>query len=510
MCFMGHTAIADAVTQTSTTDEMPYADLHETHTGIVVLVANRAFKIKKPIATDFLDFRTVAQREQVCAREVTLNRRLAPDSYLGVAHLSDPTGAPPEPVVVMKRYPDSSRLSALVRRADPGVNAYLTQIAESLAQFHRRADRGHRVEEQGEAAAVAVRWQANIVELKKNTGTIVAADVINEVETLVKQFVNGRSDLFTARMDESRIVDGHGDLLADDIFCLNGNANILDCLEFDDRLRYVDGIDDAAFLAMDLEFTSAKDAADFFLDEYRRFSEDAAPSSLSDFYIAYRAGVRAKVDCIRCSQGVATAMNDAERHLEIALEHLRCATVHLALVGGGPGTGKTTVARSIADQVGAEVISTDAVRRELQQRHALLGSANLLDGGLYSPANTTSVYDEVLRRARLLLSQGRSVILDGTWRNPHERERARGVAAQTHAVMVEILCLASAAVAAERVARRPKGGLSDATPAIANALAFDGAEWSEATVVDTTRELAQTSAVALTLWRDASMKKPSV
>ena len=88
----------------------PYVDVHETHTGVVVLAGHRAFKAKKPVLTDFLDFRTAQQRERACVREVELNSRLSPQSYLGIAHLSDPGGGPAEPIVVMRRYRDEDPL----------------------------------------------------------------------------------------------------------------------------------------------------------------------------------------------------------------------------------------------------------------------------------------------------------------------------------------------------------------------------------------------------------------
>ena len=129
--------------------------------------------------------------------------------------------------------------------------------------------------------------------------------------------------LFAQRITDRRIVDGHADLLADDIFCMPDGPVVLDCLEFDDGLRYVDGIDDAAFLAMDLEFLGRKDLGEFFLERYCQLSGDPAPAALMDFYIAYRAIVRAKVDCVRFAQGRYEALADARRHLDIALDHLR-------------------------------------------------------------------------------------------------------------------------------------------------------------------------------------------
>ncbi len=498
---MGLTLTAEEAAGASAAASMPYAEIRETHTGVVVLIGDRAYKGKKPITTDFLDFSRPDNRERACAREVELNRRLAPDSYLGLAHLSDPSGGPAEPVVVMRRYPDPSRLSTMVRNGDP-VSSPLECVAEEIARFHDRADRGRVIDAQGKVHAVGARWKENIGELKRYAGKVVSAEKVREIGSLATQFIAGRSALFTARIEDRRIVDGHGDLLADDIFCLPGGVEILDCLEFDDELRYVDAIDDAAFLAMDLEFLGATDQADFFLDQYTRRSGDSAPSSLKHFYIAYRAVVRAKVDCILVGQGHAEAARDASRHLDIAVSHLRAGAVRLLLVGGGPGTGKTTVAHRLAERVSAQVISTDEVRRELQESGDVSGTAGVLGRGLYSAQHVAAVYEEVLRRAHLLIVGGRSVILDGTWRDPHQRAKARELARETHASVAEILCVASADTAAARVGGRLPGGASDATPGVAKALSVTGQDWHEACSVDTTQPLTDSIGVAESLWRD--------
>jgi aminoglycoside phosphotransferase family enzyme/predicted kinase len=477
----------------------PYAEVHETHTGVVVLVGDKAYKAKKPIATEFLDFSTAARRKHACTREVKLNRRLAPDSYLGVAHLSDPTGGPAEPVVVMRRYPDSWRLATLVKRDAP-VLGELAEIAEVLARFHDRSHHRRAIYSQAKVDAVTARWQENIAELERFAGIAVPAELIGQVETLAQKYIAGRAALLTQRIIDDRIVDGHGDLLADDIFCTPEGPVLLDCLEFDDHLRYVDRIDDAAFLAMDLEFLGRKDLADYFLDTYSQLAGDRAPASLKHFYIAYRAVVRSKVNCVRFAQGSPDASVDASRHLSLALEHLAAGTVRLALVGGAPGTGKTTLAHSLADRVGAEVISTDDVRRELQRNGTIDGEAGILDTGLYRPDQVAAVYDEVIRRARVSLTGGRSVILDGTWRDPHQRGLAHELATHTASTLFEIVCWTSLDAAIERVRNRAAGA-SDATPGIARALAVRDETWDTAHPIDTAQALKDCTDEAEKLWR---------
>ncbi|MGV0718831.1 AAA family ATPase [Mycolicibacterium sp. XJ662] len=468
------------------------AEVHETHTGLVMLLGDRAYKAKKAVVTDFLDFSTPQLREAACAHEIELNSRLAPDSYLGLAHFSGVDGEPPEPVIVMRRYPDAYRLTSLVKDGSP-VEANLASIAETLASFHARAARGESIDACATADAVAARWRDNIDALYDQA--VLGRETIDEVWRLAAQFISGRDALFAQRIAERRIVDGHADLLADDCFCMPEGPVLLDCLEFDDKLRYVDGLDDAAFLAMDLEFLGRKDLAEYFLDQYGRAAGETAPRTLIDFYIAYRAVVRGKVDCVRVKQSHLEAAADAQRHMDIALDHLAAATVRLITVGGGPGTGKTTLSRALAERVGAQVISTDDVRRELQAGGVITGKAGEADAGLYCAQNVAAVYDAVLQRARKFLRGGQSVICDATWRDAHHRECARTLAAETHAPLVELCCALPLPAAAARIENRGATS-SDATPEIAARLARSVDDWPDAHRVDTGRPLAESVAEA--------------
>lgn len=475
----------------------------ETHTGLVFLVGHKAYKVKKPIVTDFLDFSTVERREHACDREVTLNRRLAPDSYLGVAHFTPPGCGAAEPVIVMRRYPDEWRLATRVLRGEP-VEQELAAVAGLLARFHATAARGREVDAEAQAEAIAGRWQENVAELAAFAGGIVpglSPDVVGEIDRLATRYIAGRAALFASRIGDRKIVDGHADLLADDIFCLAGGPALLDCLEFDDRLRYVDVIDDAAFLAMDLEFLGRPDLGEYFLQQYQRLSVDAdgedPPTSLNDFYIAYRAVVRAKVDCISHTQGDVGAASRAQRHLEIAHGHLRSGAVRLILVGGGPGTGKTTLARLLAERIGAHVVSTDDVRAEMVGRGEIAGVSGVLGEGLYTDEKVGAVYDAVLRAAQLSLSSGYSVILDGTWRDARHRDHARSLAVEAFATLIEFSCNTTLTTAVERIRSRTET-TSQVTPEIAAALSAERLKepWAHAHQVDMTRPAEESVAEA--------------
>jgi aminoglycoside phosphotransferase family enzyme/predicted kinase len=477
----------------------------ETHTGLVILLGDLAYKVKKPVATDFLDFSTPASREQACAHEVALNSRLAPDSYLGVGHFESPQGGAREPVIVMRRHPDDARLSTMVRRGRD-VTVSLSAIAEILVAFHTGAHRGPEVDEQARTEAVSARWQENIAELTRYADGVVPGldgGTVSEISRRAMGFLAGRSELLNLRISRGRIVDGHADLLADDIFCLPAGPALLDCLEFDDHLRYVDVVDDAAFLAMDLEYLGRPDLAEFFFGRYLDLAHEDAPESLRHFYIAYRAAVRAKVDCIRHTQGDPEAVDDACRHLDIALAHLRAGSIRLIMVGGNPGTGKTTLARGLAGQTGAQVISTDDMRVRMAARGEISGDAGILGEGLYTPANIDAVYRAVLAEARRGLAQGRTVILDGTWGDPHYRDQARRAAADASAAMVELACAAPLEATVDRIRSRTST-TSQVTGEIAAALATDHPDqgiWPGAHRIDTTRDPAEASAAAMDICR---------
>ncbi len=355
-----------------------------------------------------------------------------------------------------------------------------------------------RIKAEGGRDAVARRWAANVAEVRAQP-PVLPVDLVDAVDRLSGRFLAGREPLFTDRGTQSRIIDGHGDLITDDVFCLDDGPRALDCLEFDDRLRYVDGLDDVAFLAMDLERLGRPDLAEAWLDAYVEFSADPAPSALRHHYVAYRAFVRAKVACLRTLQGDTDAAADAHRYAELARRHLESGAVRLALVGGLPGTGKTTVAGGLADRAGAVLLSSDRLRKELAGLDPDDDASAPYGEGIYSPARTDEVYGELLRRAGALLARGESVVLDASWTRRRHRRAAEELARHTHSDLVLLHCTAPSEVARQRLVTRPRSA-SDATAAIATALAATADPWPEARVVLTTGSVAHSVDRATALW----------
>lgn len=461
----------------------------ETHSGLVFFVGDRAFKLKKAINLGFLDFTAQERRREACEREVALNRRLAPDVYLGVADMLGPSGEVCDHLVVMRRLPADRRLSTLVRDGAP-VETILDELARLIADFHAHAERSPAADRAAAADALAARWAANTAGLRPFGGRYVDAAGVEAVDVLAARYLAGRGPLFEQRIAAGRARDGHGDLLADDIFCLSDGPRVLDCLEFDDALRLDDTLADVAFLAMDLERLGRPDLAERFLTAYRTAASDAWPASLAHHHIAYRAQVRTKVTALRADQGVPGAAEKARQLLEMTRAHLNAARVRLILVGGLPGTGKSTLAVGLADTLGAVIIRSDVVRKELAGLPVDQPAPAPYGEGIYATDWSVATYRELLRRAHRALTHGETVVLDASWSDETRRADARRVAAETVSDLTELRCVAPADVTAARLAARAAvgGDASDADRDIADAMTAAEHPWPTSIAIDTVPE----------------------
>jgi len=457
----------------------------ETSVSLLVFLPEHVLKLKKPLVTPYLDQGTVERRRLGCEEEVTLNRRICPDVYLGVVPLGVPGGEPVEHAVLMRRLPAERRLAAIATAG--GGRAEVRAVARTVAAFHATARRGPGVDDLAGPAAVRALWTSNLGELAPRCPAILAPDDLAAVERLALRYVDGRTTLLEQRVRDGRAVDGHGDLLADDIFCLPDGPRILDCLDFAERFRVGDVLLDVAMLAMDLERLDRPDLAAELLTSYREFSAETHPPSLGHHYVAYRALVRCKVAALRSEQGDPAAAGEARRLLGLSRRHLERGAVRLVLVGGPPGTGKTTVAEGLGNRLGATVLRSDVVRKELAGLDARTRASAPVDEGLYDAATTDTTYAELLRRAEVGLRRGEVVVLDATWASAHHREAAAAVAASCTADLACLRCEAPDEVVRVRVAEREARGsdASDAGAAVATALATRFTPWPEAVVVDT-------------------------
>jgi aminoglycoside phosphotransferase family enzyme/predicted kinase len=460
----------------------------ETHSAAVFFLGDVAWKVKKPVDLGFLDFRTLAQRRAACHREVELNRRFSPDVYLGVADLVGAHAEPIEHVVLMRRMPSSRRLSTLAASGRE-LDAEIDLLAGVVAQAHASARRPSVAREAAGQRATSRRWQRLVHEIEDRVDDPGVRCAARRIGHDAARYLAGRSALFEERIAAGCALDGHGDLLADDIFLLDDGPRILDCLDFDDELRCGDLLADVAFLAMDLERLGRPELARRFLDAYKDAAAATWPSSLEHHHIAERALVRADVAFIRADQGDRGAADAARSLLHLAHAHLLRGRVRLVVVSGLPGTGKSTVSKALAVELDALLLRSDEVRRELDTTSA----------GRYGDRGVDAVYGELLATAGQALTRGRSVVLDATWRAPHHRQALEALARATVSDLSIIECRAPEVIADERISARSAAGNdpSEATVDVATTLRRTWQGWPAAEPLDTTSSVPDTVRTAL-------------
>jgi uncharacterized protein len=463
--------------------------LAETNISVIRASDVLAYKTKRPVQFPFVDQRSLFSRWRLCHQEVRFNQRFSEDVYLRVEPIEDGDDVV-DYAVVMRRMPSDRRLSALVASAD--AEPCVVAVARAIARVHVIASRSPSVTSMGTYDAVRELWRLSLDDLGAFEASIVDPARLLEVRCLAERYLGGRQALFDARVASRQIVDGHGDLLADDIYCLDDGPRLLDCLEFDRQFRCGDVLVDIAFLAMDLERLGAESLARRFVAAYDEFTDEHHPESLIAHYVAYRAVVRAKVLAYRARAGADGAAAVSHQLLELAARHLRIADIRLVVIGGLPGTGKTTLAEAMSARTGWAVVSSDAIRRELTGARA---GPHAYGEGSHAPAVTSATYETLFDRATIALSRGESVIVDASFSDDRWRRAARETAAATSSTLVELCCELPRADAIKRMDRRLRSQvdtshvLSDATPEIASAMASDFARWPTATRVETDCDL---------------------
>jgi aminoglycoside phosphotransferase family enzyme/predicted kinase len=458
----------------------------ETHISNIFFTADRAYKLLKPVKTGFLDHTVAAQRIWATEQELELNRRLAPDVYLGLSNLIE-HGEVVDKLLIMRRLPAERRLSNLVN--DAKFDDHLRAIARLVARFHAGLTPIVTRTALGSALGLRNFWESSCAEIAPWVDILIDREEFEEVRNLAASYLDHHASLFEARRDDGQIRDVHGDLTADDIFCLDDGPRILDCLAFNAEYRISDVLADIAFLVMDVERLAGRAAAQRLMRWYCEFTNEHHPASLAHHYVAYRAHVRAKVAVLQHGQGNLHAGELATAYHSQAIEHLLRARSTLLLLGGGPGTGKTTLANALGDRLNWSTIDSDTVRKDLRgidhDDHAVH-----LHPDLYSDRATDATYAEMLQHTRILLEAGESVIVDATWAHRTFREVARRVADLSGAQCLEIECVIDPSIAKSRIRRRVLDGSdpSDATPELVDLLLQRDA-WPEATTINTEMDI---------------------
>lgn len=490
-------------------------EVRQTHISAVFLVGDTVFKIRKPVNLGFVDFSTLAKRKRDCEVEVQLNRRLAPSVYRGVVPITADdgkvhvggSGEPIEWAVEMVRLPDDATLKSRLAR-DEVTGPQIERIARHVDAFHRTADRGDHVSRYGGFDVVAGNARENFAQTKAHVGKIVQGAVYERVCELTEKALADLKPLIESRAARGVPCDTHGDLHLSHVYLFPHRPApdelvIIDCIEFAERYRFADPVADIAFLVMDLMYHGRRDLALACTDAYFAAAGDPEGRALLPFYIAYRAVVRAKVEGVQLAEREIPAdQRERERHRSEAHWLLALGALEqparrpaLVLVGGLPGTGKSTLARGLATAGNFLVIRSDEVRKKLA-RVPLNEKAD----GFYTLEWTDRTYSECLRHSESTLRGGGRVIVDATFADEAHRRAFRSAAQALAVPTVTLICRADLTTVRERLRIR-RGDVSDADERVYEQIARQWQAPQHAVEVDTTDSTAALANAMLELQR---------
>ncbi len=410
--------------------------LRQTHASYLLFTPDFVYKIKKPVDFGFLDFTTLEKRLHFCEEEVRLNRRLAPDVYLGVekitrkdgGYAAGGSGEAVEYAVRMKRLPSASILEEMLKR-DAVTRGMIKDVARRVASFHREAQTDEHISGFGSVDIIKKNTNENFAQTAGFVGSAVSERLFTKIRDYTGDFIRANGALFGNRMNEGFIRDCHGDLHCEHVSITDG-IDIFDCIEFNERFRFSDVVADIAFLSMDLDFHNRNDLTRVLDSEYFSATRDTDGRKLMDFYKCYRAYVRGKVEGFKYLQ---EEVISTEKYLAFinACHHFYLAGLYadereagvgrfrplMIAVRGLTGTGKTAVAKALAEGLCMVHLSSDAVRKELAgvspKEHRFAGFKE----GIYADEFTAKTYRALIEKGVWFLKSGRSVVLDATFSN---------------------------------------------------------------------------------------------
>ncbi|MBN1366997.1 MAG: AAA family ATPase [Dehalococcoidales bacterium] len=447
--------------------------LMQTQMSFVFIAGDYVYKVKKPVNLGYLDYTTLAQRKYFCEKEVELNRRLSPETYLGVVKITKSKGkyilgGSDEAIeyAVKMRYLPQDRMMNVLLEKEQVTPEMVEKVARILADFHAEAKTSPEISYYGSLKAIGTNNDENYAQTEKYIGKTIAKEQYERIKKFTDSFTKENEALFNKRVADGRIRDCHGDLHAAHI-CFADSISIYDCIEFTDRFRYCDVASEVSFLAMDLDHYGFAGLSRSFVNAYITRSKDEEISRLVRYYKTYMAYVRGKVEGFKMDDPY---ISEAEReqtkskatgYFDLADAYTRKKPLLLITVGL-VGTGKSTVARALAKRLGLTVVSSDVTRKKLAGVPLTERHFDGFSSGIYTVDFTRRTYDMIFNDAGEILKSGDSVILDASFIKKEERLKAKQLADAAGADFAIIEVVLAENIIKERLNKRvATGSVSD-------------------------------------------------
>src|SRR6266446_3987025 len=451
----------------------------DTHSAVVFLADDRAYKVKRAVRYSYLDFSTLALRRAACAAELEINRAFAPRLYLRVIPITrEPDGAlrlgghgeSVEWVVEMRRFDETRTLDRLAD--DNAIDLALAdKLARAVAATHNRVPV---LEGAPWIAALSSYIAENDAAFRADPDLFDPAQT-GSLDRDSRLALNRLRPLLAARSAAGMVRRGHGDLHLGNVALLDGNPVLFDAVEFSPLIAAGDVLYDLAFLLMDLADRGLAAAANVVLNRYlaetRRMSDLDAIAALP-FFMSLRAAIRANVTAARAAiarkPDREAARSSAKKYFALACRLIRPAPPVLVGIGGLSGTGKSRLAATLAPELapapGAIVLRSDVERKALQGRR----EGERLPPQAYTPESTARVYAMLVEKAGRVIAAGHSAIVDAVFAQPQGRDALQNVAQARGVTFHGLFLTADMATRVARVGSR-RGDASDADGAVARA-----------------------------------------
>ncbi len=445
----------------------------ETHISEIFLAGDRAYKLKRAVKYPYLDFSTAEKRRAACEAELAINRRTAPDLYLGTAAITrDPAnglaiggkGIALDWLVVMRRFGQENLFDRMAARGalEP---AQVADLAAEVARLHGSAEERP---EHGGAEGMRAIMEGNETAFR-DLGAAFDAGKLARLDAALGDSLGRVAPLLDARRRAGKVRHCHGDLHLRNVVLVDGAPTLFDAIEFSDEIACIDVLYDFAFLLMDLLHRDMRPLANLALNRYLQADPDHEGLACLPLFLSCRAAVRAHVTAaaLGAEDGMAARriLSEANDYLDLALASLAPPPPRLVAVGGLSGTGKSTLARSLAPIIGAApgaiVLRSDVIRKEL----AGAAPTARLGADSYGDDMSRRVYAAIAERARVTLAAGHAIIADAVYATPDERDAIVGVARAAGTPFAGLWLEAPAETLLNRVSGRA-GDASDATAAI--------------------------------------------